>query len=158
MEIRKIAIYSLFGLVVIYGFYFHFFSGEGTINRGKSHTPVMESSASANRTAAAGSMVRTTEIPPASPEIIVKKWKKDPFFNRRNYKTNSSVTRLDKPDNANKPRLSAISRANGTRMAVVNGRVLRIGDSVGVWRLDKIASKAARLKGPDGSIWIKLGG
>lgn len=158
MEIRKIAIYSLFGLVVIYGFYFHFFSGERAINRGKSHTPVMESSASANRVAAAGSTVRAPKIPLASPEIIVKMWKKDPFFNNRDYKTNASVTRFDKPDNADEPRLSAISRANGIKMAVVNGRVLRIGDSVGVWRLDEIASKAARLKGPDGSIWIKLGG
>lgn len=158
MELRKIAIYSLFVLAVIYGFYFHFLGGERTISKAKSNTPVMESSVSVNRVVTAGNAHRKPEIAPASPEIIVKKWKKDPFFNYRNYKTNSSVNRLDKPDNANKPRLSAISRANGIKMAVVNGKVLRIGDRIGVWRLNEIANKAARFKGPDGSVWIKLGG
>ena len=151
MEIRKIAIYSLFILVAIYGFYFHFLGGEGAVNGEKSNTPVMESSVSANRVIADGSTVR-------SPEIIVKEWKKDPFLNNRNYKTNSSVTRYDEPDNTNKPRLSAISSSIGIKMAVVDGKVLRVGENVGVWRLDEITDKAARLKGPDGSVWIKLGG
>ncbi|MEE9553662.1 MAG: hypothetical protein V3W18_05140 [candidate division Zixibacteria bacterium] len=158
METRKIIILSLFAIVVIYGFYFHFLSGNGAFNNSNAGTPIVEAPEAVGRAANDLTLSKMSAISPGLSEVRTEEWKKDPFLNNRNYKLNTSANRHEEPTAGLKPRLSAISYSNGIWMAVVNGKVTRIGEIVGEWRLDEIAGKAARFRGPDGSIWIKLGG
>jgi hypothetical protein len=57
-----------------------------------------------------------------------------------------------------KPMVSAISVDGSGTFVIANNKVIKIGEKIGVWKLVKAESERALFGGPDGSIWVKLGG
>ncbi len=158
MELRQKIIYVVFALTVVYGIYYHFLSGEGIMKDQPASRPAEVPEAaltseplpavSLQQVDRAGSNVPAREL----------RWDKDPF---RNNKTRKSVKMISVPESkirAKPPKLSAISDSNGNKMAIVNGNIMQIGDKIGVWRLVELTASAALFDGPDGPVWIQLGG
>ena len=57
-----------------------------------------------------------------------------------------------------RPNITAISNDGPESLVIANNKVIRIGEFVGKWRLSRVESEKALFEGPDGAIWIYLGG
>jgi hypothetical protein len=155
MELRKLIIYLVFAATVAYGVHFHFLANRDREISGQ-FEPGGQLSASpadvqGNLQARIGSGMDHT----ANQDL---EWKRNPFRNDRRVEkkaVRSSTPRIEVPD---KPTISAISRTGGQVMVVADGRVLRIGEKTGPWRLVDVRNDAALFDGPGGRTWIRLGG
>ncbi len=155
MERRKIIIYSIFIIVAAYGFYFHFISGE---TNKKTSAPVRT-----NATIQAS----IPEIEPVFTDpSVVDTAVQEPTLrspgNRNPFKNNNINQGIKissgKPVRHARPIISAISVDGSGTFVIANNKVIKIGEKIGVWKLIKAESERALFDGPDGSIWVKLGG
>lgn len=155
MERRKIIIYSIFFIVAAYGFYFHFLSGETK----------KEIGAPARSNATIQANVSGIE-PILSEPLIGDTLQTQPTLrnpgNRNPFKNNNINQGIKissrTPVRHARPNVSAISMDGSGTFVIANNRVIKIGEKIGVWRLVKAESERALFDGPDGSIWVKLGG
>lgn len=155
MERRKIIIYSIFFIVSAYGFYFHFLSGETKKEIG---TPVQ-----INATIQAGiSEVEPVLTGPSVGDTVNQKPALRNPGNRNPFKNNNINQGIKissgTPVRHTRPNVSAISVDGSGTFVIANNKVIKIGEKIGVWRLVKAESERALFDGPDGSIWVKLGG
>jgi hypothetical protein len=155
MQSRKSIIYLIFAATVAYGFYFHFLSDRSGTSSGENESNLLSPAAmTGNRTdrpvALQSAMVRD--------KIKVPDWKRDPF--RKTARTNPTVTGKNPSKNIipDKPRVSAVSGTGGEAMVIADGRMLKIGEKIGPWKLVDVGNQAALFDGPGGRTWIRLGG
>lgn len=157
MQPRTMIIYTVFVVALIYGMYFHFFSGDGNkdgISRDssgiKAPDPVLAATVAdipAQSSARQGDDINYEDG-----------WKGDPFRNDQKYKKSPKPKAAPKVRRVKKPQLSAISVSETGAMAVVDGRIVAVGEKIGSWRLIEVTDDAALFKGPEGSIWVRIGG
>jgi hypothetical protein len=155
METRTKIIYGVFAASVIYGFYFHVIRNDDD-DRVSSPSPPP----SAERVVMAKSQVLETPTPEwktgrAGDSNI--DWERDPFKNKRHQRRQAN-NHIEKRRKLTPPRLTAVSKGSGNNMAVVDGQIVEVGGRIGPWRLIRIADNAALFDGPDGQVWVKLGG
>lgn len=156
MERRKIIIYSIFVVTVIYGIYFHFLSGEPT---GKNPEPAL-SAGVVQASITAPDMNNNTDREIAVENTGFKKIEnntgRNPFQNPKFHSHKSSYSRP--AVKYVKPVLTAISLDGDDTFVVVNNKIIKIGEYVGAWKLLKAEKGRALFESPSGSAWIKLGG
>lgn len=155
MERRKIIIYTISVLVFAYGIYFHLFSGEGLFGNQEQTRDV------AHPIAASVKIAAPAVIPPQESSNLPKSndsWVRNPFSNNGHGARRQSSAPILTRREAIPPRISAISNLGGEKMAIVDGKLLQVGEYSGEWRLVKIDDDRALFAGPDGNIWVKLGG
>ena len=155
MQSRKSIIYLIFAATVAYGFYFHFLSDRSGTSSGESESnreSLMALAGSRNDRPAA------LQSAAARDETEVPDWKRDPF--RKTANVNPTVTRKSPSRNIipDKPEVSAISGTGREAMVIADGRMLKIGEKTGPWRLINVGNQAALFDGPGGRTWIRLGG
>ncbi len=150
-------IYSIFVVTIIYGAYFHFVSGDGNKDRVSLDSsrvdvpdPIMTATVTdlPIQSSARQGEGRSTE----------EEWLGDPFRNDRKSNRSAAPKPVKKRSQVRKPQLSAISVSEGGAMAVVDGRIVAVGEKIGSWRLIKVTDDAALFKGPESSIWVRIGG
>jgi hypothetical protein len=156
MEIRKITIYSIFVVTVAYGIYFHFLSDNSAHIPAPDISPMPTVDIPIDTTAIGESngiiQDKTIESRPAS--TIGRS--RNPFLKE-------DAKRIDraggnKRPEYTRPTVSAVSPGGADTFVIANGRLLRIGESIGVWKLMKAESGRALFAGPGGSIWVRIGG
>ena len=157
MQRRKVIIYSIFAATLAYGAYFHFLLDDGNRSR-VSRAPfqtddVGPAMAGANANSPTQSSARGMKDGKGAEE-----WIGDPFRNDHKYRKRSTPLSVKKTPVVQRPRVSAISISELGAMAVVDGRVVAIGERIGHWSLIEVTEDAALFEGPQGSVWIKLGG
>lgn len=157
MQGRKVIIYSIFVATLAYGAYFHFLSDDGNSGR-VSHAPSGTEVPGPAMAAAVTSPSAQLSARKEKGRNSEEKWFGDPFRNDRKHRKPSTPISVEKTRVVQRPRLSAISVSELGSMAVVDGRVVAVGEKVGPWRLIEVTEDAALFKGPEGSIWVKLGG
>ncbi len=157
MQRRTVIIYTMFVVALIYGTYFHFLSGDGNkdgISRDSSGIKVPDP-------------VMAATVPDLPMQSSARQgdynnnedeWSGDPFRNDQKYKRSPKPKAVKKVQRVKKPQLSAISVSEAGAMAVVDGRIVAVGEKIGSWRLIKVTDDAALFKGPEGSIWVRIGG
>ena len=157
MQPRTVIIYSIFVVTIIYGAYFHFLSGDGNkdkVSLDSSRVDVSDPIMTAT----------VTDLPIQSTALqgevknIEEEWLGDPFRNDHKYKKSPAPKSVKKKSQVRKPQLSAISVSEGGAMAVVDGRIVEVGEKVGSWRLIEVTKDAALFKGPERSRWVRSGG
>jgi len=156
MERRKAIIYSISIIVAAYGFHFHFLSGESvTKSNSSASTPVI-SKAKVTSTMedelSAQIISSSMEVKPA--EQTGKS--RNPFKNNKADQRNNPISGT--PIQYARPSVSAISSDGRSTFVIANNKIIKIGETVGVWRLIKVESEKALFDGPDGTIWVSLGG
>ncbi len=157
MERRTVIVYSIFVMAVIYGAYFHFLSADG--DKGRASLDSSKTDVSGPVTIATVANIPTQSAArQAVGEDNEEKWGGDPFRNDRKYRKSPAPKSVKKIRKVKKPQLSAISMSEGGAMAVVDGRIVAVGEKVGSWRLIEVTENAARFEGQEGSIWVRLGG
>ena len=155
METRKIIIYALFVLAVVYGFYFHFLNGR-TAQKESNASDVDRGKGTSSAVAAVPSQLPEQARPTANrPD---DKWVKNPFKNDRNRVNITPAQAAVSIPDMNLPHLSAISSVRGEKMAIVDDKIMRVGGRIESWRLERITDDSALFSGPDGFVWVKLGG
>ncbi len=155
MELRKLLIYLIFAATVVYGVHFHFFA-----NRDRESTAQFETGRESKdgSVEAQGGIHAELVATAAVGKGSGLEWKRDPFKND-GQKGNQAVRKITPEIRLPaKPKVSAISRTGGQVMVVANGRVIRIGEKTGPWRLVDVGDEAALFDGPGGLTWIRLGG
>lgn len=157
MQPRSVIINTVFVVAVIYGTYFHFLSGDGNrdgISRDSSGVKVPDPVMAAS----------VVDLPVQSSarqgddNNNEDGWIGDPFRNNQKYKRSSKPKSVKTVQRVKKPQLSAISVSEAGAMAVVDGRIVAVGETIGSWRLIEVTDDAALFKGPEGSIWVRIGG
>lgn len=157
MERRTVIIYSIFIVAVIYGAYFHFFSG--TVNKSRASLDSSRIDVTGpTTTAAVADLPFQSTARQGDDSNNEDGWIGDPFRNDQKYKKSSEPKAVTKVQRVKKPQLSAISVSEAGAMAVVDGRIVAVGEKIGFWRLIEVTDDAARFKGPEGSIWVRIGG
>ncbi len=156
MQRRTVIIYSIFVVTIIYGAYFHFFSGGG--NKGKASLDSSHADVPGPATATVTDLPIQSSARQREGRNSEEKWIGDPFRNDHKYRRLSMPSSVEKTRQAQEPQLSAISISKVGAMAVVDGKVVAVGEKVGAWRLIEVTEDAAQFKGPEGSIWVRLGG
>lgn len=157
MQRRRVIIYSIFVATLAYGAYFHFLSDDGNRSR-VSHAPSGTEVPGPAMAAAVTSPSVQSSAREGQGKNSEEKWIGDPFRNDHKYRRPSAPISVEKNRVVQRPRLSAISVSELGSMAVVDGRVVAVGEKVGDWRLIEVTEDAALFKGSEGSIWVKLGG
>ncbi|UCC78673.1 MAG: hypothetical protein JSW64_10365 [Candidatus Zixiibacteriota bacterium] len=155
MERRKIIIYSIFIIVAAYGFYFHFLSGETDKNTSAPlHTDAtIRANISEVETELAKPSIKDTTEQKAT---LRSPGNRNPFENN-NINQGVKIS-SGKPVRYARPIISAISVDGSGTFVIANNKVIKIGEKIGVWKLVKAESERALFDGPDGSIWVNLGG
>jgi len=154
MGYRTIAIYGVFVITVAYGIYFHFLSDNSV-----KIVPVGSATAAGPLSIAPHARQDISSARNPSGSIYISdSWKKDPFRIDRGERLDRVATNSNMVPLFEKPRLSAISKSGYTRAAVVNGKIMQIGESIGGWRLINITDDSALFESPVGPEWVKLGG
>lgn len=157
MQRRAVIIYSIFIVTVLYGAHFHLLSADG--NKGGASFGSSETEVSGPVTIATVTDISTQSSARLGVgEDNEEKWGDDPFRNDHKYRKSPAVKPVKKIRRVKKPQLSAISMSEGGAMAVVDGRIVAVGEKVGSWRLIEVTENAARFEGQEGSIWVRLGG
>ena len=156
MERRKLIIYAIFVVTSAYGVYFHFLSDGGkkkTVNQPRPAEPVATTYIGAtDESAAVPDLVKKAEIR----QPTADKRSRNPFLK---YNDTQAVNVPDsRPVMADRPALSAVSPGGSDAFVIANGRILKIGESAGVWKLLKAEDGKALFDGPGGSVWVKIGG
>jgi hypothetical protein len=157
MERRKVVIYSIFIVTLIYGGYFHFFSDKGYGDR----TPDTLSRIGVPGAAMVAASANPTNHPSSGAREErngAEEWGIDPFRNDLKYRRPSAPATIKENRILRQPRLSAVSVSKHGSMAVVDGRVVAVGQKIGDWRLMEVTENAALFEGPEGPVWVKLGG
>jgi hypothetical protein len=157
MQRRKVIIYSIFVVTLVYGAYFHFFSGDGNGNRVSDALFRIDTPGPAMVVASANPLTQPSSGGKEDSNSALK-WISDPFRNDHEYRRPSAPISAKENQVLQRPRLSAISASEHGSMAVVDGRVVAVGQKVGDWRLIEVTEEAALLEGPEGPVWVKLGG
>ncbi|UCE66602.1 MAG: hypothetical protein JSU85_00885 [Candidatus Zixiibacteriota bacterium] len=155
MERRKIIIYSIFLIVAAYGFYFHFLAGEPSkeVNTPAPINDTMQASISGDEEIIAD---RTTEKSNEYQLTLRYNRQRNPFENKNVYRGKKPAGGI--PVRYAKPNVSAISMGGSGTFVIANNKIIKIGETVGVWRLVKVESEKALFDGPDSTIWASLGG
>lgn len=154
MERRQIIIYALFVFAVGYGIYFHFLSDENNQAAKHEGRPLKELTAAAAQILILGvDNGAKAELPPNKNYD----WGRNPFKNKiasvsRNKTAPVSHVR------AARPRLTAISIDGPDTFVVVNSRVISTGENIGIWKFRKADKEKALFDGPNGPVWVQLGG
>jgi len=154
MGYRKIAVYGIFVLTLAYGIYFHFLGNDSV----RIITADPATIAASVQSPSTVSPAITLEKPPSRPGFISDIWERDPFRFSRSLQAAPVGKTSDPNPKPGKPRLSAISRSGDRNMAVVDGRIMQVGESVGKWQLIEVTEDSALLEGPEGRVWIRIGG
>lgn len=156
MNRRKIIVYSIFVVVATYGFYFHFLSGE---TKKRTPTPV-PSGDTIQAGAIAGpdlnEPVRAVSDSSANQPVLRRYKSRNPFEARNAHHEDSPTAST--PVHYSRPDISAISRDGSESLVIANNKVIRIGERIGDWKLMKVESDKALFDGPEGAVWIYLGG
>lgn len=157
MERRTVIVYSIFVMAVIYGAYFHFLSGDGNTGEASLDSSRIEVSAPAT-------VAKVTDLPIQSSagqkedRNKEEEWNGDPFRDDHKYRKSTPLKPVKKTRQVRKPQLSGISVSEAGAMAVVDGRIVAVGEKIGPWHLIEVTKDAALFKGPGGSIWVRIGG
>ncbi len=154
MERRQIIIYALFVFAVGYGIYFHFLSD------GNNKPAKYEDRPQKELTAAIAQISISDADANAEAKLRVKNnydWGRNPFKNKtasagRNKDAHVSHVR------APRPRLTAISIDGPDTFVVANSRVVSTGEKIGIWKFRKADKEKALFDGPNGPVWVQLGG
>lgn len=157
MQPRTVIIYTVFVVALIYGTYFHLLSGDGNkdgISRDSSGIKVPDPVMAAT----VADLPIQSSARKGDDNNNEDEWIGDPFRNDQKYKKPSKPKSVKKVQRVKKPQLSAISVCEAGAMAVVDGRIVAVGEKIGSWRLIEVSDDAARFKGPEGSIWVRIGG
>lgn len=157
MQSRTVITYTVFVVAVIYGTYFHFLSGDGNkdgISRDSSAIKVPDPVMAA----AVADLPMQSSARQEDDNNNEDEWIGDPFRNDQKHKRSSKPKAVKKVQRVKKPQLSAISVSEAGAMAVVDGRIVAVGEKIGSWRLIEVTDDAALFKGPEGSIWVRIGG
>ncbi len=157
MERRTVIVYSIFAAAVIYGAYFHLLSGGGNKGEASLDSSRVEVSDPAMVATVTGLPIQTS-APQGKDWDNEEDWIGDPFRDDHKYRKSAAPRSVRKIRQVRKPQLSAISVSEGGAMAVVDGRIIAVGEKVGPWRLIEVTREAALFKGPGGSTWIRIGG
>jgi hypothetical protein len=157
MQRRTVIIYSIFVVTVIYGAYFHFLSGDVNETGISPDSPRIDI-AGPPTTASAAVFPIQTSVERAEAEDDQETWLRDPFRNNRGYRAPSRPQPPMQTQKLQRPKLSAVSISEAGAMAVVDGRVIAVGEKIGPWRLIEVTEDAALFEGPENSIWVRLGG
>ncbi len=144
-------------MTIIYGAYFHFVSGDGTKDRVSLDSsrvdvpdPIM--------TATATDLPILSSARQGEGRNIEEEWLGDPFRNDSKYNKSVTPKPVKRIRQVRKPQLSAISVCETGAMAVVDGKIVAVGEKIGSWRLIEVTKDAALFKGPESSIWVRIGG
>jgi hypothetical protein len=156
MERRKIIIYAIFAVTLAYGIYFHFLSGDSKAEYQPDVNPSAPARAAFVMPDTGGPLIRDDENPKDIRPVRNNDRPRNPFL--RESKGKASSFHAGKPVQYAKPTISAISPGGPETFVVANNRILKIGESTGVWTLVKAENGQALFSGPNGSIWIKIGG
>jgi|GEM_PF-2346291 len=156
MERRKIIVYSIFVIVAAYGFHFHFLSGKSTVKQNSpGSAPVMSKAKIASISEAEmpdQEISRLNDIQLAEQTIKSR----NPFKNNKSGRRISPVSA--KPVRHTRPKVSAISADGSEAFVIANNKIIKIGEKIGVWTLVRAESERALFDGPDGTVWVNLGG
>ncbi len=155
MDRRKIIIYSIFIIVVAYGFYFHFLSGEPAkkIDTPARFYDTMQANiSSAEQILTERKVEETNEYQPN----VRHTRERNPFENKNINQGKKPTAGI--PVRYARPNVSAISVGGSETFVIANNKIIKIGETVGVWRLIKVESEKALFNGPDSTIWVSLGG
>lgn len=157
MQPRTVIIYSIFVVTIIYGAYFHFVSGDGNKDRVSLDSSRVDVPVSIMTATVTDRPIQSVVLQ-GEGRNIEEEWLGDPFRNDRKSNRSAAPKSVKKRSQVRKPQLSAISVSEGGAMAVVDGRIVAVGEKVGSWRLIKVTDDAALFKGPESSIWVRIGG
>lgn len=157
MQRRKVIVYSIFAVTLIYGGYFHFFSGDGYGHRTPDAQSGIDTPGAAMVAASANSPSQLSSRGREKGNSA-EEWRGDPFRNDHKYRRPSAPIPMKQNRALQPPRLSAISVSEHGSMAVVDGRVVAVGQKIGDWRLIEVTEDAALFESPEGPVWVKLGG
>jgi hypothetical protein len=156
MERRKIIIYAIFSVTVLYGIYFHFLSGDSKKSPGPAARPSMEVDAAfalpMGEDLSGRDPGQVSDIRPG----VIGEGHRNPFLKKNTGK--ESGERTGRRIQYTRPNLSAISAGGPDTFVIANGRVLKIGDSIGAWKLLEAENGRALFAGPEGPVWIDIGG
>lgn len=157
MERRTVIVYSIFVVAVIYGAYFHFLSGDGNMEDASLDSSRIEVSGPATVAIVADLQIQSS-AGQKEDRNDEEKWNGDPFRDDHKYRKSAPPKSVKKTRQVRKPQLSGISVSEAGAMAVVDGRIVAVGEKIGPWHLIEVTKDAALFKGPGGSIWVRIGG
>jgi hypothetical protein len=152
---RKVIINLIFLIVAVYGIYFHFLSGKPSKNN---DTPAQVNNGIQSDISAAGQILSEWKVEEAAEyqTALQHNRERNPFENKninRGYKPGAGI-----PVRYARPNVSAISLNGSNSCVIANDKIIKIGETVGVWKLVKVESEKALFAGPDSTIWANLGG
>jgi hypothetical protein len=156
MERRKIIVYIIFVIVAAYGFHFHFLSGKSAVKQNSpASAPVISKAKIASIPEAElpdQEISLSNEIQPARQTLRSR----NPFKNKKSGQRITPVFR--EPVRHSKPDVSAISADGSETFVIANNKIIKIGERIGVWTLVRAEPERALFDGPDGTVWVNLGG
>lgn len=155
MERRKIIIYVIFLVTLGYGVYFHFLSGDSKTTRRHGTGPATAINAALVLPPLPDSTFRNGENSNDTPLIVQNSRPRNPFLKKT--RSHASAPIAAKPVHYAKPIVTAISPGGTDTFVIANGRLLRIGETIGAWTLINAENGRALFSGPGGMIWVKVG-
>ena len=121
------------------------------------------------RVAQVASTEEASAVPDSSPSLgeadgvglnslaaLVAKPKRDPFAVRRMSETVTEAE-AELPDTEETVQLSAVWTQEGAQLVLLNGRICRVGETVGRLSIDRITREGVWLKHWKGSDFVKVG-
>ena len=147
-------IYALFVFAVGYGIYFHFLSDENNQPAKYESYPQKELTAAIAQISVSDAVANAKAELPANSNYD---WGRNPFKSKTASVSRNKVAPISHVRVA-LPRLSAISIDGLDTFVVANNRVISTGEKIGIWKFRKADKEKALFEGPNGPVWVQLGG
>lgn len=156
MERRKIIIYAIFVVSLAYGIYFHFLSGDSKTESLPEVNPPAPARAALVIPDSGDSLLRNNEEPKDIQPVQNNDLPRNPFLKVPEKRVSSPHS--GRAVQYARPTISAISPGGPDSFVIANNRILKIGEFTGVWKLVQVENNRALFSGPNGSVWVKIGG